>query len=66
MCRNNVIERYLRDTGIELCTWSKNGIRVITPVQDKIIHNLLSSYVKQQLPEVVKQKTMNEIQRSQS
>ena len=41
MCRNNVIERYLRDT----------GIRVIIPIQEKIFHNLLSSYVKQQLKE---------------
>ena len=49
--RNNVIERYLRDTGIDLCIWSKNGMRVIIPVQEKIIHNLLSSYVKQQLKE---------------
>ena len=54
--RNNVIERYLRDTGIDLCIWSKNGMRVIIPVQEKIIHNLLSSYVKQQLKE---NKTMN-------
>jgi hypothetical protein len=49
MCRNNVIEKYLRDTGIDLCTWSRNGMRVIIPIQEKIIHNLLSSYVKQQL-----------------
>jgi hypothetical protein len=49
MSRNNVIERYLRDTGIDLCTWSRNGMRVIIPVQEKIIHNLLSSYVKEQI-----------------
>ncbi len=56
MCRNNVIEKYLRDTGIDLCTWSINGMRVIIPIQKKIIHNFLSSYVKQQL---------NDTQRSQ-
>jgi hypothetical protein len=60
MTRNNVIERYLRDTGIDLCTWTRNGMRVIMPIQDKIIHNLLSSYVKQQLKE---NKTMNDTQR---
>ncbi len=26
MSRNNVIEKYLRDTGIDLCTSSRNGI----------------------------------------
>jgi hypothetical protein len=51
MSRNNVIERYLRDTGIDLYTWSRNGMRVIIPTQEKIIHNLLSSYVKEQLKE---------------
>ena len=49
MSRNNVIERYLRDTGIDLCTWSINNTRVIIPIREKIFHNLLSSYVKQQI-----------------
>ena len=60
MSRNNVIERYLRETGIDLCTWSKNGMRVIIPTQEKIINNLLSSYVKEQLKQ---NKTMNKTQR---
>lgn len=60
MSRNNVIEKYLRETGIDLCTWSRNGMRVIIPVQEKIINNLLSSYVKEQLKQ---NKIKNEIQR---
>jgi hypothetical protein len=60
MSRNNLIEKYLRDTGIDLCTWSRNGMRVIIPVQENIIHNLLSSYVKEQLKE---NNTMNDTQR---
>ena len=35
--KNDVIEKYLRDTGIDLCTWSRNGMRVIIPIQEKII-----------------------------
>ena len=60
MSRNNVIEKYLRETGIDLCTWSRNGMRVIIPVQEKIINNLLSSYVKEQLKQ---NKIKNDIQR---
>jgi hypothetical protein len=48
---DSLIEKYLRDTGIEMCTLKKNGLRVSIPEQERIIHTLLSSYVRQRLEE---------------
>lgn len=40
------IEKYLRDTGLEMCTWKKNGQYVVIPHHEKIVHFLFASYIK--------------------
>ena len=46
---NSLIEKYLRETGIEMITWTKNGCIVKVSEQEKLIHTLLSSYIKIQI-----------------
>ena len=46
---NYLIEKYLRETGIEMITWTKNGCIVKVSEQEKLIHTLLSSYIKIQI-----------------
>ena len=46
---DSLIEKYLRDTGIEMRTWKKDGSIVNVSSQEKIIHSLLASYVNNQL-----------------
>ena len=46
---DSLIEKYLRETGIEMRTWKKNGSIVNLSSQEKIIHSLLASYVNSQL-----------------
>ena len=43
---DSLIEKYLRDTGIEMRTWKKNGCVVKISEQEKLIHILLSSYIR--------------------
>lgn len=50
---NSLIEKYLRDTGIEMITWTKNGCVVKVSEQERLIHNLLSSYVRIQIDNFV-------------
>ena len=35
---DSFIEKYLRDNGLEMCTWKKNGQYVVTPHHEKIVH----------------------------
>ena len=46
---NSLIEKYLRDTGVEMITCTKNGCVVKVSEQEKLIHTLLSSYIKIQI-----------------
>ena len=43
---DSLIEKYLRDTGIKMRTWKKNGCVVKIYEQEKLIHTLLSSYIR--------------------
>jgi len=40
------IEKYLRDNGLEMCTWKKNGRHVVIPHHEKLVHFLFASYIK--------------------
>ena len=46
---DSLIEKYLRETGIEMLTLKKNDVIVKASTQEKIIHSLLSAYVNSQL-----------------
>jgi hypothetical protein len=46
---NSLIEKYLRDTGIEMITWKMNGCVVKVSEQERLIHILLSRYVRIQI-----------------
>jgi hypothetical protein len=46
---DSLIEKYLRETGIEMITLKKNDVVVKVSPQEKIIHSLLASYVNSQL-----------------
>ena len=46
---DSLIEKYLRETGIEMRTWVKNGLSVHASEQERIVHSLLASYVCRQL-----------------
>ena len=48
------IEKYLRDIGIEMITWKKNGCVVRVPEQEKLMHILLSGYVRIQIEKLSK------------
>jgi len=48
------IEKYLRDSGIEMITWKKNGCFVRVSQQEWLIHILLSSYVRIQIKKLSK------------
>ena len=50
---DSLIEKYLRETGIEMRTWKKNGLGVSTPEQERIVHTLLASYVRRRLEDKV-------------
>ena len=43
---DSFIEKYLRDNGLEMCTWKKNGQRVVIQHHEKIVHLLFASYIK--------------------
>jgi len=43
---DSFIEKYLRDNGLEMCTWKKNGQRVVIPHHEKLVHFLFASYIK--------------------
>ena len=43
---DSLIEKYLRDNGLEMCTWKKNGQRVVIPHHEKLVHFLFASYIK--------------------
>jgi hypothetical protein len=43
---DKIIEKYLRDNGLEMCTWKKNGQYVVIPKHEKIVHLLFASYIK--------------------
>ena len=43
---DSLIEKYLRNTGVEMITLKKNGRYVIVPEHDRIVHFLISSYIK--------------------
>jgi len=42
---DSLIEKYLRETGIEMRTWKKNGEIVNVSEQTRIVHSLMASYV---------------------
>jgi hypothetical protein len=43
---DSLIEKYLKDIGIELKTWKKEGSIVIVYEQDKLVNSLLSDYIR--------------------
>lgn len=43
---DSLIEKYLRDKGVEMKTWKKNGCIVIVCEQDKLVNSLLSNYIR--------------------
>ena len=43
---DSFIEKYLRDNGLEMCTWKKNGRHVVIPHHEKLVNFLFASYIK--------------------
>jgi hypothetical protein len=43
---DSLIEKYLRNTGVEMITLKKNGCIVFVSEHDRIVHFLISSYIK--------------------
>jgi len=43
---DSFIEKYLRDNGLEMRTWKKNGQSVVIPHHEKLVHFLFASYIK--------------------
>jgi hypothetical protein len=46
---DSLIEKYLRETGIEMITFKKNNSIVKLTPQEKIIHSLLAAYINSRL-----------------
>ena len=46
---DSLIEKYLRETGIEMLTLKKNDVIVKVSTQENLIHSLLAAYVNSQL-----------------
>lgn len=46
---DSLIEKYLRETGIEMRTWTKNGEVVNVSEQTRIVHSLMAAYVYNRL-----------------
>jgi hypothetical protein len=46
---NSLIKKYLRHTGIEMITWNMNGCVLKVSEQERLIHILLSRYVRIQI-----------------
>jgi hypothetical protein len=41
-----LIERHLRQTGLEMQTYARNGVRVVAPEAEQIVHSALAAYVR--------------------
>jgi hypothetical protein len=43
---DSLIEKYLRNTGVEMMTLKKNGQCVNIPEHERLVHFLIASYIK--------------------
>jgi hypothetical protein len=41
-----MMDKYLRDVGIEMMTWKINGVVIPQPEEKKLVYAVLSSYIK--------------------
>jgi len=43
---DSLIEKYLKDIGVEMKTWKKNGYIFIVYEQDRLVNSLLCNYIR--------------------